>query len=258
MDLSERKRVITALADYVVGLPERDADGALSSSHIGITPSGWADWDRDRKHRAILSLLASTSEDNYSRLIDWARLMGDELPGVSELAAGTEWTSGVSETPLGEHETDTGRAEGPIFVVHGHSDVLRHEVVRVLERATGREVVVLHEQPNQGQTILEKFESHAASSAYAVVLLTGDDHGAAKSDDAQRPRGRQNVVFELGFFFGKLGRRRVAVLLEPNVEKPSDIDGLVYISVDPAGAWKYALARDLDAAGISVDQSRIP
>jgi predicted nucleotide-binding protein len=65
-------------------------------------------------------------------------------------------------------------------------------------------------------------------------------------------------VFELGFFFGKLGRRRVAVLLESNVEKPSDIDGLVYVSVDSAGAWKYALARELAAAGISVDQSRIP
>src|ERR1700730_13311913 len=109
MNLSERKRVITALADYLVGLPERDADGALSSSHIGVTPSGWADWDRDRKHRAVRSLLASTSEDNYSRLIDWARLMGDELPDVSDFATATESTKRVSEAPSAAHGMTSSR-----------------------------------------------------------------------------------------------------------------------------------------------------
>jgi predicted nucleotide-binding protein len=71
-------------------------------------------------------------------------------------------------------------------------------------------------------------------------------------------RGRQNVIFELGFFFGKLGRQRVTVLLEKGVEKPSDIEGLVYITLDASGALKYALAREFEATGISVNQSRIP
>jgi len=148
-------------------------------------------------------------------------------------------------------------ANGPIFVVHGHAGVLRHEVVRVLEHATDREVIVLHEKANAGRTILEKFEAHAANAAYAVVLLTGDDTGGPK-DGASAPRGRQNVIFELGFFFGKLGRERVAVLLDPQVEQPSDISGLVYISVDPYGAWKQALARELSAVDINVAYDRIP
>lgn len=90
------------------------------------------------------------------------------------------------------------------------------------------------------------------------MLLTGDDEGGIRSSDNLNLRGRQNVIFELGFFFGKLGRKRVAVLLESNVEKPSDIDGLVYISLDKAGAWKYSLAKELEAASIPVDRSRIP
>src|SRR6185437_189755 len=148
--------------------------------------------------------------------------------------------------------------DGPIFVVHGHARAALHETVRVLERGTGREVIVLHEQANAGRTILEKFEDHAALVSFAVVLLTGDDEGGVRASSNTHPRGRQNVIFELGFFFGKLGRQRVAVLLEENVERPSDIAGLVYITIDEAGAWKQTLARELEAAGISVDRARIP
>jgi hypothetical protein len=101
------------------------------------------------------------------------------------------------------------------------------------------------------------FVVHGRARA-AVVLLTGDDEGGVRTSTGTHLRGRQNVIFELGFFFGKLGRNRVAVLLEENVEKPSDIDGLVYISLDQSGAWKQALARELEAIDIPVDRSRIP
>jgi predicted nucleotide-binding protein len=162
--------------------------------------------------------------------------------------------SATGETTTALDAVDEG---GPIFVVHGRARAILHEAVRVLERGTGREVIVLHEQPNSGRTILEKFEDHAAGAAYAVVLLTADDEGGIAADADRRPRGRQNVIFELGFFFGKLGRERVAVLLDQGVEKPSDIDGLVYISLDSAGAWKQSLARELASAKIEVDYSRI-
>jgi hypothetical protein len=145
----------------------------------------------------------------------------------------------------------------PIFVVHGHDHALLHQVLRVLERATSCDVTVLHEQANAGRTILEKFEAHAAFASYAVVLLTDDDVGGAVGA-TPKPRGRQNVIFELGFFFGKLGRNRVAVLLAPGVEQPSDIAGLVYITIGSGGAWKYQLARELSAAGIHVAHERIP
>ena len=149
-------------------------------------------------------------------------------------------------------------ADAPIFVVHGHDHGLAYQVARVLERATGREAIILHEQANQGRTILEKFEAHAEGVAFAVVLLTGDDEGRKIGAPDLRPRGRQNVIFELGFFFGMLGRSRVMVLVSEGVEHPSDVAGLVYEVVDPAGSWKQALARELEAAGIGVNHSRIP
>ncbi len=147
---------------------------------------------------------------------------------------------------------------GPIFVVHGRDHHVLHYAVRVLERATDREVIVLHEQPNGGRTLIEKFEDHAAGAAYAIVLLTADDEGGLAGAGARAPRGRQKVVFELGFFFGKLGRRRVSVLLGEGVEKPSDIDGLVYIPLDAGGAWRQELGKDLEAAGVQVNYARMP
>jgi predicted nucleotide-binding protein len=112
-------------------------------------------------------------------------------------------------------------------------------LLETLEKA-GREVVILHEQANKGRTLIEKFEQHAATAGNAVILLTADDVGGPEGKDLH-PRARQNVVFEMGFFYGRLGRERVAVLYEPTVEKPSDIDGIVYIQLDQAGAWKTAL-----------------
>lgn len=70
---------------------------------------------------------------------------------------------------------------------------------------------------------------------------------------AETPRGRQNVIFEMGFFFGSIGRRRVSVLLDPGVERPSDVDGLVYTPLDAAGAWKMSLAKNMEAAGLAID-----
>lgn len=75
----------------------------------------------------------------------------------------------------------------------------------------GLRPVILHEQANKGRTIIEKFEQHAVPCAFAVVLLTPDDHGgAAKSNAELRSRARQNVILELGYFVGKLGRHKVA------------------------------------------------
>jgi predicted nucleotide-binding protein len=121
--------------------------------------------------------------------------------------------------------------------------------------------VILHEQANEGRTLIEKFEDHAADAAYAVVLATGDDVGrsaACEADDEPlTPRARQNVVFELGFFFGSLGRAKVALLYEEGIERPSDTDGIARIPLDAAGGWKLLLARELDNAGIGVDWSAL-
>jgi hypothetical protein len=123
--------------------------------------------------------------------------------------------------------------DGPIFVVHGSNLTRAEQVARFVDRSTGREAVILHEQANQGRTLLEKFEHHAHATSFAVVLLTADDEGRRVGEDELRPRGRQNVVLELGFFLSRLGRDHVVVLLDPGVETPSDIAGLVYVTLPP-------------------------
>jgi predicted nucleotide-binding protein len=146
-------------------------------------------------------------------------------------------------------------AGSAVFIVHGHDEARMHEVARLVQALTGNEPVILHERANEGRTIIEKFEDHAAMTGYAVVLGTADDVGRSvdEGNDQLRARPRQNVVFELGFFFGALGRSKVALLHEESVERPSDTDGIVRIPLDPAGGWKMLLARELDAAGIGVD-----
>jgi predicted nucleotide-binding protein len=140
------------------------------------------------------------------------------------------------------------RKESPVptgvFVVHGHDEVIREQVARTIEQV-GRKAVILHEQANKGQTIIEKFERHAAEAGWAVILLTADDVGGTSKERLQ-PRARQNVVLEMGFFYGRLGRERVAVLYGEGVELPSDALGIAYIPIDAAGAWKVKMLRELD------------
>jgi predicted nucleotide-binding protein len=143
-----------------------------------------------------------------------------------------------------------------VFIVHGHDDRIREAVARFIERL-GLDAVILHEQPNAGRTIIEKFES-CADVGFAVVLLTPDDVGASRAASADsKLRARQNVIFELGFFFGKLGRNRVAALYSDGVELPSDLHGILYIALDPHGGWHLQLAKEMKQAGLPIDLNRV-
>ncbi len=141
-----------------------------------------------------------------------------------------------------------------IFLVHGHDEATLHETARFLEKLD-QEVIVLREQPNKGRTIIEKFEDYA-DVGFAVVLLTGDDIGGSKDAADQKPRARQNVVFEMGYFIGRLGRDRVCALYSPGVEIPSDYSGVLYQELDSRGSWRLELAKELKAAGYDIDMNK--
>jgi predicted nucleotide-binding protein len=141
-----------------------------------------------------------------------------------------------------------------VFIVHGHDDGVRETVARFIE-TLGFKAIILHERPNKGRTIITKFREEAANVGFAVVIMTPDDHGG-KAGETTRPRARQNVVFELGFFIGSLGADKVAAMLKGDIERPSDFEGVVYISIDHAN-WKTALGRELEAAGFKVDWKKV-
>jgi CheY-like chemotaxis protein len=121
------------------------------------------------------------------------------------------------------------------FIVHGHDDKAKLALKNYLQNTLGLpEPLILHEQANYGRTIIEKFEDYAAMSTLVFVLLTPDDV-AASGDDADdlKRRARQNVIFEMGYFLGAIGRKsgRVILLYRPPLELPSDIFGVIYIDI---------------------------
>jgi predicted nucleotide-binding protein len=140
------------------------------------------------------------------------------------------------------------------FLVHGHDHYTRDAVARFLQ-VMGTEPIILSDRPGKGRTLIEKLEQESLAGSFAVVLLTADDVGAKKGDeDDLRARARQNVILELGYFIGKLGRKNVAALYQDGVEIPTDYHGVEYLPL--SGDWKRRLANELRAAGFDVDMNK--
>jgi predicted nucleotide-binding protein len=165
-------------------------------------------------------------------------------------------TSGQTQAAPAAIEPDFTAAEPSpkkIFVVHGHDSDAKETVARFIE-GLGLQPIILHEQPSSGRTLIEKFEVYA-DVGFAVVLLTPDDVGAAVSEKRKKlkPRARQNVVFELGYFVGKLTRSRVCALYKNGVEIPSDYWGVVYVELDDKKVWQRRLAQELSDAHLPIN-----
>lgn len=143
-----------------------------------------------------------------------------------------------------------------VFIVHGHNETIKEKVARLLEKLN-LEPIILHEQTNNGNTIIEKFEEHSNSVNFAIILLTADDEGKANKEDNYKPRARQNVFFEMGYFYGKLGRNKVFLLKENGVEDPSDLSGIIYTPYDEYDGWKLKLVKQLKESGCDVSANDI-
>lgn len=161
-------------------------------------------------------------------------------------------------------QSESGQAEAQysrrVFIVHGHDGELKNELARLLERLDF-EPVILHEQPDRGQTIFEKLGSEMADVGFAFILLTPDDVGAMASKPRDlHPRARQNVVFEHGLFVSHLRAHRVCAILRKGVELPSDLHGVLYKAVPDGGGIRFIaleLVQELRAAGYLVDANKL-
>jgi len=193
-----------------------------------------------RSHHTALEILA----DDLYHAVDHTLGQLESLLSRLEL---------IPEAPM-RHSVVPKRANvRKVFLVHGRDEGAKQAVARYLERL-GLDAVILSERPSNGsKTIIEKFEKHSAVG-FAVVLLTPDDVGALASDrDTLSPRARQNVVFELGYFVGKLGRQRVCALYSGRLELPTDIAGVIYIPMeDGSEDWKLRLFKELQSARMRV------
>jgi predicted nucleotide-binding protein len=165
------------------------------------------------------------------------------------------FNKGTTPSPM----QSSAKRDNKIFIVHGHDDALKLTVARTIEKL-GFEPIILHEKPNMGRTIIEKFTDYA-NVGFAIILLSPDDIAYSKDEKHENAyfRARQNVVFEMGYFIGVLGRKSVFVLYkkEPKFEIPSDYSGVLYTSFDSTDNWKIDLVKELKASGYIVDANKI-
>jgi predicted nucleotide-binding protein len=168
----------------------------------------------------------------------------------------------LAEDTFNELRTSSASARGnytnEIFIVHGHDDKSKTELEMFLQEV-GLKPIVLHRQADEGQTVIEKFEKHA-NVGYAFVLLTPDEiaylgaqEKSLDSDRIKEKRARPNVIFEFGYFIGRLGRSRVCCLYTGGVILPSDVNGFLYKKFNHSiEEVAYAITKELKVAGYSL------
>ncbi len=225
----------------------------------------WTAW-RVRVNGAIKALFGETSapfkmveKADTARLIGFGREKFENVKShyLGALQAALEVLENDTFGELLQQETAIAPKDltNKIFVVHGHDDAAKAELEIIL-REMGLEPIVLHRQADEGQTIIEKFEAHA-DVGYAFILLTPDEIAYVvgedgKPDDERHKeyRARPNVIWEFGYFVGRLTRKRTCCLYRGGVTLPSDLNGLIYKkfnhSVEEVG---YAIRKELTKAG---------
>ena len=145
-----------------------------------------------------------------------------------------------------------------VFISHGHNEEAKMTVAKFVENL-GLKVTVLNEQPGNDLTVIENLERYADDTGFAIALLTPDDVGALK-DEADRqlnPRAHQNVIFELGYFIGKLNPNQVCLLYTEGVELPSGIRDVAYVPMDRNNDWQLKIRQGMQDAGLPIDMSQV-
>lgn len=238
------------LADSMPELPDWVIDNApvrtkrlfttyLAERDASEIPSIWKSVDESKKTDALPPLAGTADSD----------------PLVNECARDQKGLfdplGSPAITPSAQAQVSDDKRS--IFIVHGHDISSMNSIRTLVHRSTGVMPTSLAEEPGRGKTIIEKFEEHGSTSSFVIVLLSPDDVGQTQVDSElnrePKPRARQNVILELGYFVGKIGRENI-VVMNGGVEKPSDLAGLSYIAY-PGDNWMYELHSELAAAALT-------
>ncbi len=210
--------------------------------------------------------------ENFQQSIDrlayalQASLQGQEKSTGLEEKELKEFARNATNVARGEEGTkDADQIPNSVFIVHGRDMQFRDDVENYLI-ATGVKPIVLSKMPNAHRSLFDKFFSLSEDTQFAIVLISADDYGLLADefndpqigDRALQYRARQNVILELGFFYGKLTFERVFVLYKqpsvrfPKFERPSDLEGVLWDEYDSSGKWKDILKNRLKDHGFNV------
>jgi len=239
----------TSVVDYLTKLCDETSE---VQSSFGLT--NWS----NRAASFLRTALGPDASDEFLQLKDEDEWLEHSLRlGHLQGLIAREASQGYGQAPPASAPKQSHQAPAfdsrKVFVVHGHDEAAKAKAARFLEKLK-LVPIILHEQPSSGRTIIEKFETYSGDIAFAVILLTPDDIGSSeKTPKDLKPRARQNVVMELGYFLGRLGRSRVCALHKGHVELPSDYQGVLYIELDDAGAWQAKLAQEFVQSKMPID-----
>ncbi len=203
--------------------------------------------------KSITSASAVRTQGNYKTEFDrkFSLLM------TSLMLAKKSCEADVFGEKLQRATTSNKMVSNKVFIVHGHDNALKDELAAFVH-TIGLEPIILHRQPDLGDTVIEKIEANN-DVGYAFILMTPDDlaFGASAKEvpprDSMEKRARPNVIFEFGYFCGLLGRKHVCCLLKGDVTVPSDLSGLVYKRVNPnIESIAYAIIKELKSLGFTL------
>lgn len=137
-----------------------------------------------------------------------------------------------------------------VFIIHGRNEAKWRELKDIVKSQFRLNPIVLMEEPEIGsETVIEKFERHAETCSYAIALFTPDDE--VTSGGETYLQARPNVIYELGWFCGRLGRPGVMLLLQTGTTLFSDFGGIIRKEFSKNISEKTAEIRaSLVAAGI--------
>jgi predicted nucleotide-binding protein len=158
-----------------------------------------------------------------------------------------------------QHAMSASGVPRRVFVICGTDNEMKRSVTNALTKLRLAPLVMC-EQPRQGRTIIEHFQEYT-DVGFAVVLLSPDDFAYFKDEPPtkRKLRPRQEVIFELGFLLGKLGKSNVLVFFREcaNFEIPTDFEGIKVTAFDDRDSWKLGLIRELTNCGYNVDTDRM-
>lgn len=256
----EKKKKINILTDLIARansieysnrremIPCEDDAKAFVRNTIG-EKSGWITRIEQISWLILPTLRSKPSEGELKDA--WQSGKGDFVGVLKSIKSEVELYSNDSVSSSSDRENPKSKK---VFIVHGKNDVMKLSVARFLEQLD-LIPIILHEQPNIGRTIIEKFERLSSDISFAIVLLSADD----KMKNGEY-RARQNVILELGYFLARLGRENVVVLYDDSIqiELPSDVSGILYEAYDkPDGAWRVEVIKELKEAGFDVDANSL-
>lgn len=139
-----------------------------------------------------------------------------------------------------------------VFIIHGHNEAKLLELEKLLKDEFGLNPIILKDKPNQGLTIIDKFEKYALQCSYAFALFTPDDI-VTTPNGRQYFQARPNVIFELGWFYANLGRAKVCILEQASEKSEifSDLQGIMRIQFNNnISESVLSIRRELESVGI--------